>query len=74
MYEVSKTKNWPSSIRLLDNTQFTFGTTLKPKDDGTWHQFVEAAKKFFVVNVKGFDPKKMVACTMVFEGDEEWCV
>lgn len=39
-----------------------------------WNHFVESAKKFFVVNVKGFDPTKMVACTMVFEGDEDWCV
>ena len=34
---------------------------------------MEAAKKFFVVNVKGFDPNKLTACTMVFEGDEDWC-
>jgi alkyldihydroxyacetonephosphate synthase len=30
MHAVSKTKNWPTSIRLVDNAQFAFGTTLKP--------------------------------------------
>lgn len=37
-----------------------------------WNDFVEAAKKFFVVKIKGFDPNEMAACTMLFEGDEAW--
>ena len=37
-----------------------------------WADFVEAAKKFFVVKIKGFDPNEMAACTMLFEGDEAW--
>ena len=37
-----------------------------------WEEFVDAAKKFFVVKIKGFDPNEMAACTMLFEGDETW--
>jgi alkyldihydroxyacetonephosphate synthase len=73
MHEVSKTKWWPTSLRLLDNTQFAFGATLKPENHNLWHNIVEGAKKFFVTKIKGFDVNNMVACTMVFEGDEDWC-
>jgi alkyldihydroxyacetonephosphate synthase len=73
MYEVSKTNCYPTSIRLIDNTQFQFGACLKPASNSRVHDLIEAAKKFFVVNVKGFDPNNMVACTMMFEGDAEWC-
>lgn len=72
MQAVSRTNSWPTSIRLVDNTQFQFGASLKPESDSMWNDFVEAAKKFFVVKVKGFDPNTMTACTMLFEGDEEW--
>lgn len=70
MQAVSKTSCWPTSIRLVDNTQFQFGASLKPESTSKWNDFVEAAKKFFVVKVKGFDPNEMAACTMLFEGDE----
>lgn len=49
------------------------GSTLKPKNDSAWQNFIEKAKKFFVVNIKGYDPEKLAACTMLFEGDENWC-
>ena len=29
MYEVSQSKVWPASLRLLDNKQFQFGMALK---------------------------------------------
>jgi len=45
---------------------------LKPQSDSKWEEFVEAAKKFFVVKIKGFDPHTMAACTMLFEGNEAW--
>lgn len=72
MHAVSKTSHWPTSIRLVDNTQFHFGGSLKPATDSAWADFVEAAKKFYVINVKGFDPNEMAAVTMLFEGDEDW--
>lgn len=48
------------------------GASLKPEEHSKWNEFIEAAKKFFVINIKGFDPNEMVACTMLFEGDESW--
>jgi len=74
MHAVSKTSsaNWPTSIRLVDNTQFQMGASLKPEDHSKWNEFIEAAKKFFVVKIKGFDPNEMSAVTMLFEGDEAW--
>ena len=73
MNAISKIRSiWPTSMRLVDNTQFQMGSSLKPASPGKMHDFIEAAKKFFVVNVKGYDPEKLAACTMLFEGDENW--
>jgi len=55
-YEVSKTKQYPTSMRLVDNEQFKFGSTMKPAITSAWENFVENAKKFFVVNIKGYNP------------------
>lgn len=67
MYELTQTGVLPASIRLVDNLQFQFSLALKAKAAG-----LKAAKsrfeKWFVTRVKGFDPLKMVACTIVFEG------
>jgi len=71
MSAVAKTSKYPTSIRLLDNTQFKFGQTLKPASNSMLHDFIEKVKKFFVINVKGFDENKMAACTLLFEGDRE---
>lgn len=73
MYDVSRTKSWPTSCRLVDNVQFQFGSTLKPAITSAWENFVESAKKFFVLNVKGYEHDKLVACTLLFEGDKEKC-
>jgi len=73
MHDVSQTKSWPTSIRLVDNSQFQFGSTMKPASASAWETFVESAKKFFVVNVKGFNPDQLAAVTLVFEGDEVEC-
>ena len=35
------------------------------------HDFIDAAKKFYVLNVKGFKAEKMTACTLLLEGDKE---
>ena len=73
MHAVSKVRSiWPSSMRLVDNTQFQMGSSLKPASSGKWEDFIEAAKKFFVINIKGYHPEKLAACTMLFEGDANW--
>ncbi|MER3431788.1 MAG: oxidase [Blastocatellia bacterium] len=67
MQEMAHTSTPPASVRLVDNLQFQFGLALKPAASGAkvWKSNIE---KFFVTKIKGFDPYKMVALTLVFEG------
>ena len=67
MHELAHTSTPPASVRLVDNLQFQFGLALKPASAGmkVWKSNIE---KLFVTKVKGFDPYKMVALTLVFEG------
>ncbi|MEO6655453.1 MAG: FAD-binding oxidoreductase [Pyrinomonadaceae bacterium] len=67
MHELAHTSTPPASVRLVDNMQFQFGLALKPASSGlkVWKSGIE---KFIVTKVKGFDPYKMVALTLVFEG------
>jgi len=67
MRELAYVPEPPSSVRLVDNAQFKFGMALKPAAAGlgAWKSRLE---KFFVVNLKGFDPDQMALCTLVFEG------
>lgn len=67
MHELAHTSTPPASVRLVDNLQFQFGLALKPASKGlkVWKSNIE---KFVVTKVKGFDPYKMVALTLVFEG------
>ncbi|QYO66432.1 FAD-binding oxidoreductase [Leptolyngbya sp. 7M] len=58
----------PASCRLVDNLQFQFGQALKPASESSLDALKGKAQKFFVTKVKGFDPYKMVALTLVFEG------
>lgn len=60
----------PASIRLLDNLQFQFGQALKPERKGfaRWKSRLERA---FVTRVRGFEADRMVACTLLFEGNRE---
>ena len=68
MYELMREVTPPASVRLVDNLQFQFGLALKPKSTGGLADLKSKAEKFFVTKVKGFEPDKMVACTLVFEG------
>lgn len=71
MHEVGISGVRPASVRLMDNIQFLFGRALIPDDHGIIKRFLSAAKKFYIVHVKGFEPTKMCAATLVFEGSEE---
>ncbi len=70
MYAVTQAECAPASLRLVDNLQFQFGMSLKPKASGL-KALKSKLEKFFVTKLKGFDPLKMVACTLVFEGTRE---
>jgi len=68
MHELVMTSNAPASCRLVDNLQFQFGLALKPASNSSTANLKSKVEKFFVTKVKGFDPYKMVALTLVFEG------
>src|SRR6266571_856402 len=68
MYELTREATPPASVRLVDNLQSQFGLALKPKSSGGLADLKSKAERFFVTKIKGFEPTKMVACTLVFEG------
>lgn len=70
LYELTQTATPPASVRLVDNLQFQLSQMLKPRSAGL-HKYKRAIEKWFVVRVKGLDPKRMAACTLVFEGPRE---
>ncbi|MEE3233125.1 MAG: FAD-binding protein [Candidatus Latescibacterota bacterium] len=57
----------PASIRLVNNNEFRFGQALSPQSKG-WKKIEKKLQDFFLYKVKGFDPKKCVACTIAMEG------
>ncbi|HEX9755968.1 MAG TPA: FAD-binding oxidoreductase [Gemmatimonadales bacterium] len=67
MYDLTREGVPPASVRLVDNLQFQLGQTLKPKAEGL-RVLRRKAEKLYVTRVRGFDPSRMVACTLVFEG------
>lgn len=67
MMDLTRNGRPPASIRLVDNIQFQFGMALKPASEG-WKTMKSKLEKLVVTKVKGFDPEKMVAATLVFEG------
>ncbi len=67
MYDLAREATPPASVRLVDNLQFQFGLALKPKSSGL-SVLKSKVEKLFVTRIKGFEPDKMVACTLVFEG------
>src|SRR5271170_8137888 len=69
LYELTQRGQLPASVRLVDNLQFQFSQALKPRSTG-WKVYKSAAERFFVTRIKGFDPARMVACTLVFEGSK----
>jgi len=71
MYDLAREASPPASVRLVDNLQFQFGLALKPKSSGGLADLKSKAEKFFVTKIKGFEPFKMVACTLVFEGTRD---
>ena len=65
--ELAHTTYVPASIRLVDNIQFRFGQALKPRAQGS-KAFLDRVKKLYLLKLKGFDPNKLVAATIVMEG------
>lgn len=69
LYDLTQHGVRPASVRLMDNLQFQFGQVLKPKaHSGGLKRKLE---KKLVTGLLGYDPNRMAAATMVFEGSEE---
>lgn len=67
--EIARNRCAPASIRLMDNMQFQFGQVLKPGGHSQYEEWIDAAKKWYITQYKGFDVNKMVAATLLFEGN-----
>jgi alkyldihydroxyacetonephosphate synthase len=65
--DVSAEGDLPASVRVVDNLQFRFGLSLKPKTEGT-KRLKSLIERWIVTRVKGFQGDKLVACTIVYEG------
>lgn len=68
MEALSNFQTAPASVRLVDNLQFQFGRALKPSNKAP---LLSELQKLFVTKIHGVDLEKMVACTLVYEGEDE---
>lgn len=68
MRELVRVSSPPASCRLVDNLQFQFGQALKPAAEGRFDELKGKFQKWYVTKLKGFDPGRMAALTLVFEG------
>ncbi len=67
MEALNRTGARPASIRLVDNLQFRLGQSLKPAPSGT--KVVKSkVEQVLVTKIKRFEPRTMVAATIVYEG------
>jgi alkyldihydroxyacetonephosphate synthase len=67
LYQLQQNGDLPASVRLVDNLQFQLSQMLKPRSEG-WKKIESRLQRFFVTAIKGFDVKRMTACTLVYEG------
>ena len=57
----------PASIRLVNNREFRFGQSLRPVAHGV-HAWKSALQRRWLIDVLGFNPDALAACTIVMEG------
>ena len=69
--EIALKRCAPASIRLMDNEQFLFGQALKAGSTPFWTRIMDGIKAFYITKIKGFNPKEMCVCTLLFEGSKE---
>jgi len=67
LYDLTREATPPASVRLVDNLQFQLSQTLKPRATGA-AALKRRLQKYVVTGLRGFDPARMTACTIVFEG------
>lgn len=69
MREVAKQRCQPSSIRLIDNEQFKFGQSLRPKNNLS-DKIIQFIKHTYVTKIKCFNWNTICVATLLFEGDD----
>jgi alkyldihydroxyacetonephosphate synthase len=67
LFDLTREATPPASVRLVDNLQFQLSQTLKPRATGM-KSLSRKVEKFYAIRLKGFDPRRMVACTLLYEG------
>jgi len=70
LFDLTREATPPASVRLVDNLQFQLSQTLKPRATGT-KALVRKFEKFYATRLRGFDPRRMVACTLLYEGTRQ---
>jgi alkyldihydroxyacetonephosphate synthase len=70
LYDLKREAVPPASVRLVDNLQFQLSQTLKPRASGV-RALKRKLEKLLVTRLRGFDPERMVACTLVYEGSRQ---
>ncbi|MAZ52647.1 MAG: oxidase [Trueperaceae bacterium] len=68
LYELRRSGGLPASIRLVNNNEFRFGRALRGEET-LWASLQGRLQSFVLFQLKGYDPKKMVACTILMEGN-----
>lgn len=67
LHDLSRSGVAPASVRLVDNLQFQLSQTLRGPATGL-NAYKRRAERWFVTKVRGLEPTKMVACTLLYEG------
>ncbi len=70
IYDLIRKSTPPASVRLVDNLQFQFGLAMSPTSS-SFLAWKSRLQKFFITRVIGFNPSKIVGCTLVFEGTRQ---
>lgn len=70
MYEVSKFRTKPSSLRLVDNLHFQLGQALQ-QNSSIFGEIVDQLKKFGASFILRYDMEKVALATYLIEGEKE---
>lgn len=68
MHQLVQNNTYPASCRLVDNQQFQLGMSLKTEQKAKWAVLKDKLKKFYLLQVKNFDPNQMTLATILYEG------
>jgi alkyldihydroxyacetonephosphate synthase len=72
MHHLTREGAVPAALRLQDNMQFQFGQALSAESGSPMRaSVIDKIKKYYVTQIKNFDPESMVVATIVYEGKSE---